>query len=244
MLFSATLCSTLFILSMTFDRFYSIIRPHKAASFNTIKRAKITIICISIFSLVFNIPHWFTTFNIGWLCLPFANEMVMAKSYSQFYYWASFVVQFVFPFVFLLLMNSVIIHTLRNRNKNVKIEEGQGQGQGTRMKNSEKQVFAILLLVTFGFLILSTPMYVFFAMNLFVDFTSSPQIFAAHHLFTSIAQKLHFTNHGINFFFYVISGQKFRTDLVKLFKREGSKNDQTGALFSISNDTESRQFTN
>ena len=26
------------------------------------------------------------------------------------------------------------------------------------------------------------------------------------------------TNHGINFFFYVISGQKFRMDLVKLFK--------------------------
>ena len=155
---------------MVFDCFYSIIKPHKAASINTNKRANI-IICIFIFSLVFNIPHWFTTFNIGWLCLPFANEIVMANSFSQFYYWASFVVQFVFPFVFLLLMNSVIIHTLRNRNKNIKIEEGQVQV--TRMKNSEKQVFAILLLVTFGFLILFTPMYVYFAMNLFVDFTSS-----------------------------------------------------------------------
>ena len=195
MFFTATLCSTLLILSMTFDRFYSIIRPHKAASFNTIKRAKITIFCIFVFGVVFNIPHWFTTFNIGWLCLPFGNKVVMAKSYSQFYYWASFVLQFAFPFVTLLMMNSVIINTLRNRIKNIKTDEGQGQGQSIRTKNSsEKQVFAILLLVTFGFLILSTPMYVFFLLNLIVDFSESPKLFAIQHLYSNGAQKLHFTN--------------------------------------------------
>ena len=242
MFFTATLCSTLLVLSMTFDRFYSIIRPHKAASFNTIKRAKITIFCIYLFSISFNIPHWFTTFNIGWLCLPFGNKLVMSKSYSQFYYWASFVLQFAFPFVSLLIMNSVIIHTLRNRTKIVKSEEGhnKGQGQSTKMKNSEKQVFAILLLVTFGFLILATPMYVFFLLNLIVDFSVSPKRFAVHHLFSGVAQKLHFTNHGINFFFYVISGQKFRTDLIKLFKREDASSYQTGTLFSVSNDTSNK----
>ena len=56
-LFSSFLCSTLLILSMTFDRFYSIIMPHKAASFNTVKRAKMTILCIVLFSIVYNIPH-------------------------------------------------------------------------------------------------------------------------------------------------------------------------------------------
>ena len=244
MFFTATLCSTLLILSMTFDRFYSIIRPHKAASFNTIKRAKITIVCIFVFSVVFNIPPWFTTFNIGWLCLPFGNKIVMAKSYSQFYYWASFVLQFAFPFVSLLMMNSVIIHTLRNRIKNVKVEEGQGQGKDKRMKNSEKQVFAILLLVTFGFLILCTPMYVFFLLNLIVDFSASPKLFAVQHLYSNGAQKLHFTNHGINFFFYVISGKKFRTDLVKLFKRKVNASKLNVKSLSVSNDTESRQVTN
>ena len=244
-LFTATLCSTLLIFSMTFDRFYSIIRPQKAASFNTIKRANITITCIVIFSLIFNIPHWFTTLNIEWFCLPYDNEIIMARSYSQLYYWTSFVLQFVFPFVSLLIMNSFIIHTLKNRTKNLEIDEsnnkgqghsqGQSQGQGTRMKGSEKQVFAILLLVTFGFLILSTPMYLYFTLNLFINFTASPKIFAINHLITNIAQKLHYTNHGINFFFYVISGQKFRTDLIKLFKREGAKSNLT--VKSISRDT-------
>ena len=64
-LFISTLCSALFVLSMTFDRFYSIIRPHKAASFNTAKRAKITITCIIIFSTVFNVPNMFMTINEG-----------------------------------------------------------------------------------------------------------------------------------------------------------------------------------
>ena len=158
----------------------------------------------------------------------------MAKSYSQFYYWASFVLQFAFPFVSLLMMNSVIIHTLRNRNvsegDNVKDQRSnKPQGKSFKIKSSEKQVFAILLLVTFGFLILTTPGYLFFILNLFVNVMLSPKVFAT--------QKLHFTNHGINFFFSVISGQKFRTDLQHLFRRSQTK---ANAVFMSDN---SRQVT-
>ena len=226
--FTSILSSTLLIVSMTFDRFYSIIRPHKAASFNTIKRAKITIVCIVLFSILFNVSHFFTTTNNHWLCLPFGNQVVMAKWYSRFYYWLSFTVQFVIPFISLLSMNSVIIHTLRNRDNPKSTQgkrsggqdknESQGQGKNSRMKNSDKQVHAILLLVTFGFMILTTPAYLFFIINLVVNFMASPRIFAGYHLFTNTVQKLHFTNHSINFFLYVISGQKFRIDLKKLFK--------------------------
>ena len=67
---SANLCSTLFLLSMTFDRCYSIIRPHKTASFNTVQRAKITITCIVVFSMFFNIPHLFATAQRGRKCNP------------------------------------------------------------------------------------------------------------------------------------------------------------------------------
>ena len=41
---STVQASALLVVSMTFERFYSIIRPHKAASFNTVKRAKIIIV--------------------------------------------------------------------------------------------------------------------------------------------------------------------------------------------------------
>ena len=72
---------------------------------------------------------------------------------------------FILPFIFLLIMNIVIIHTLRMRSsKNlIRFESGrqsQNRDQQSKMKNTEKQIYITLLLVTFGFLILTTPVYV------------------------------------------------------------------------------------
>ena len=195
---------------MTFDRFYSIIRPHKAASFNTVKRAKITIVCIVVISSLYNIPHLFLTSHDGWQCLPYGTAM--DKTYGEFYYWMSFIVHYALPFVLLLTMNSVIIHKIRHRSMpSVKRNIKGG-------KTPESQLFAILLLVTFAFLILTTPGYLLFLFIMFVNFFETAQLFAGYYLLYSVAQKLHVTNHGINFFLYVISGQKFRTDLVNLFR--------------------------
>ena len=85
------------------------------------------------------------------------------------------------------------------------------------MKKSEKQIYITLLLVTFGFLILTTPAYIFLLYSLLVGQGDTPVMFAGYYLFYHIAQKTLFTNNGINFFFYVMSGHKFRTDLVTLF---------------------------
>ena len=216
-LFSSTLCSTLLILSMTFDRFYSIIKPHKAASFNTVKRAKTTIACVVIFSIIYNLPHLFISSNENWQCLPYGTAM--GKTYGEFYYWLSFVINYALPFVLLLAMNNVIIHKLRTRSKatNIKTVSDAVNSKFAKSKNSDRQVFAILLLVTFGFLILTTPAHLLFLFIMLVNFFASPRIFAGYYLFYNVAQKLYYTNHGINFFLYVISGRKFRTDLIRLF---------------------------
>ena len=209
-LLTAFLCSTLFILSMTFDRFYSAIRPHKAASFNTVKRAKFSIFSIIICSTLYNIPHLFISNNKNWECLPYGRAM--GKPYGQFYYWMSFIVNYAVPFVLLLAMNSVIIHKIRNRSSLVKevnatkTNVSKTQSCNTRIKSSESQMFAILLLVTFGFLILTTPGYLLFLFIMLVDLFKTSQLFAGYCLFYNIAHKLQTTNQGINFFLYVISG--------------------------------------
>ena len=223
-LWTSTLSSTLFILSMTFDRVYSIIRPHKAASFNTVKRAKFTIFLISIISCLFNIPYVFTISSNGAQCIT-----DLSKFGIRFYFWLTCVVQFVIPFVLLLVMNSVIIHTLRTRSSSLKLrpttnnqvrgqslteghskDKGQDQVQG---QSQQRQIFAILLLVAFSFFVLITPLY---ALNVNIQ---------AYDYAYEIVIKLYFTNNAINFFLYVISGQKFRKDLIYLFKwnKEKSK---------------------
>ena len=121
-------------------------------------------------------------------------------------------------------MNTVIIHTLRKRStlfltrsETLDVGQGQNQGQGhnqghsSKMKSSEKQIIIMLLLVTFGFLILMTRTYGMTFFPAFIDFSSSPKLYAGFLLVWSIGQKTYYTNFGINFYLYVISGHKFRS---------------------------------
>ena len=231
---SASLCSTLFILNMTFACFYSIIRPHKAASFNTVKRAKITIACIVAFSIVYNIPTFFNMTYSGFNCL--AHAKTLHTLHGQIYYWISLLVNFVLPFLLLLAMNTVIIHTLRTRSMKVQCVskghgqiEGQGQTEQLNTKNSEKQIYITLLLVTFSFLTLVTPGYIMIFALRSVNVRSSAYTFAWYFLCYHIGQKTNFTNFDVNFFLYVLSGNKFRSDLVQLFRGSKKTNDEHSA---------------
>ena len=200
----STTCSTLFILSMTFERFYSIIRPHKAASFNTVKRARLIICSCILFSVLFNIPHVFMSHSVGRQCIPLGKAF-LGNPYFQFYYWIFFIENYALPFVLLLTMNSVIIRTLSNRPllQNPRSEpQGQSQGEGhqSKIKSSEKQIYIMLLVVTFVFLILITPSYVFLIYIWLVDYMKSAKSFALYYFFYHFGQKTYNTNYGINFY--------------------------------------------
>ena len=76
----------------------------------------------------------------------------------------------------------------------------------------------ILLLVTFSFLLLTTPAYMFFLFSMIIDFGQSPKHQADFQLFFSTSQKTWYINNGINFFLYILSGTKFRNDFINLFQ--------------------------
>ena len=150
-------------------------------------------------------------------------------------------------------MNSVIIHTLHRRSKFVeKSSEGQGEIQGhdrkegkmSKMNSSEIQIIIMLLLITFGYLILMIPSYGMSFYASFVDYQNSPKLYAGFHLIMAVGAKAYFTNYAINFYLYVISGQKFRNDLVTLFKRICPwKKDGPSVLSSQANTTMSSEST-
>ena len=145
-------------------------------------------------------------------------------------------VQFALPFVCLLTMNSIIIHKIRNRSVLVKkplSDSDSGPGESSQTKHSEMQVFVILLLVTFAFLLLATPGYLFFLFVRIMNFFKTPKLLAGYFLFYHVAHKMYISNHGINFFFYVISGKKFRTDLRNIFP--AFKKSERGKEFMANN---------
>ena len=125
-------------------------------------------------------------------------------------------------------MNSIIIHKIRKRSGLLHLERSAvnaGERKNSKLDNKERQMFAILLSVTFAFLILWLPQGMFFFLSVMImNFFSSPQRYAGYYLFYSVGQKLQVTNHGINFFLYVMSSRKFRTDLLAIFKfKKGSE---------------------
>ena len=153
----ATECSIWFILSMMFERFYSTIRPHMAASFNTVGRARVVIVCIVVIMGIYNLPHLYMTVPDGKTCLPYATGTEYLT--GKMYYWADIFIGFGFPFVALLIMNSVIIRTLCKRSNLLLTNATTDSQNSTRLRSSEKQIIIMLLLVTFSFLILMTPSY-------------------------------------------------------------------------------------
>ena len=218
--------STYIILAMTFERFYSIIMPHKAASFNTVKRAKTSLVFIFTFFTVINIPHAFLSDVDGLQCIPWGKGTHLI---GKIYLYAEIIISYILPVILLVLMNSVIIHMLRLRpNLIASKSEGQGQGQGqgqgenegksSKIKNSEKQIYVTLLLVTFSFLFLATPGNILSTYVMFVGVGTTPRGYATYFFIYQVGEKIYYTNYAINFFLYVISGQKFRADLVKLFR--------------------------
>ena len=229
----AVLCSTYLLITMTFERLCSIIWPLKAASFNTVKRARIIIACIFVTCFTYCIPFLFITGNRGKICIP--NKFASVTAIGEFYYWLTQIFILIIPFSSLLIMNSIIIHTLRKRSK-LNISDptcrGQSQGQTLKIKHSEKQIFTMLLLVTFTYLILTFCMRALVFYGYFYT-GNTPSYYAGFHLIYQIGFDTFYTNHVINFFLYVLSGRKFRTDLINLLiPRKSDKNEIT----SLSND--------
>ena len=200
MIVSCLLCSTYLLMAMTFERFYSIIRPHKAASFNTVGRAKITIVCTYALCLSYSLPFLFIGSHNGRLCIP--NRFASDNVWGELYYWLTEILTFIFPFISLLTINSVIINTLRKRSKQdmlVSVRENNNSCQSVKKKNTEKQIFTMLLLVTFVFLAFNTPTHLLVFFPQFLEWYYF-SVFCRSTSFLSNWRKSHFTNHGVNFF--------------------------------------------
>ena len=209
-------CSSYFIVFMTFERFYSIIRPHKAASFNTVKKAKISIPCIVVYCILTSIPHLYITDHHNRDCFSNYDSPSL-----KIYFWVGHTSVMIIPFLSLVAMNSVIIYTLRQRSKSRLTRshaqsQGQTEGQNDNEKSYERQIYTMLLLVTFGYLTLTTPVFVMNFWQTFF-FRGTAKHFAISNFVFKTGGSLYCTNNGINFLFYVLSGSKFRNDLKNLF---------------------------
>ena len=229
------------ILGMTVDRVLAIKFPLKSQIYCTPKRAKWTIFSLLVVSVFFNIPHFITSRHIGngYTCTTFTLPL----PYLDVYAWSSTVINFFIPFIALLVMNTLIIKTIRNRARNLTKSQGSldldVRDNRTATKSSseaERQLAFMLSLVGIFFVILNVPQCIRLNMFLFVDRWQSPYNHAIYIFVFHFSNKLYYTNNGINFFLYCVGGSKFRQSLRDVFcsgcreaeaGREGSSSDST-----------------
>ena len=215
--FGLSMIGSLIIVAMTFDKFFAIRFPHKSASFNTSTRAKIVVIIIVLFSFLFNLPQFYVTMLIDGICIPYARQDI----WNQVFMFLSFVLNAIGIFGALIIMNGFIISAVLNRRKLIK-SMGDGDkpssSEAKHQRSTERQITIMLLLVSFLYLILIGPGFIHFLYWLVVSPERDPFTYANFTLSHNICQKLFFTNNSINFLLYCISGQKFRSDLLSLFR--------------------------
>ena len=205
--------TTYLVVAMTIDKYIAIKWPHRAATYSTPRRAKIIILTIITSVTIYNLPKYFTTAVVAGNCYSSSVKGILTKLYS----WFNIVINAFIPFILLIHMNYIIVKTVRNSRKLFRSNfetATPGRRQKT-MKNAENQLTTMLLLVTTLFLILLLPTYIRYVYSASVS-SDTPSKFATSIFFSEISYKLYFTNSGINFFLYCVSGKKFRNDLKEI----------------------------
>ena len=209
LIMSALQNATYQVVAMTIDKYIAVKWPHKAATYSTPRRAKWTIVVLYVCVIIYNLPDFFMTKMIGAVCASYVIGGVYAKIYS----WLTFILNGIVPLALLIALNSTIMHEVRKSYK--QFRNPVDKARESTKKAVENQLTLMLLLVTTLFLVLLIPTYVRFLYFAFAN-RDTPEKYAGAMLFYYISTRLYFTNSGINFFLYCISGKKFREDLKEL----------------------------
>ena len=136
----------------------------------------------------------------------------------------------------ILTFNILIIKTLKQRNKYFEeqkqstIEPNVGSPQtapSSGQSNKDIQLVVMLLTVSFGFLILTFPIYTRYIMFIYIKYKQDPYMYAIYWFAYHLSNKLYFVNNAVNFYLYCLSGSKFCKEtrqLLGCFMRCSRKN--------------------
>ncbi len=235
------------IVFMTLDRCLAVRFPFKCILVRNSPFAIRTIILLGIIIFVATVPDYFysTLTEDGTLCVIIGQKSVSALIYS----WLSLCLGCLMPFMAILVMNTLIIITIRKRGKYLrKLSKGRksslkssgdmitGSSDETPnfhqikkdcSKNNgisrDTQLTIILLLVSFTLLLLTLPQYSRYIAYMFIDDKHSAASYATYVFIYNLTNKLYFTNNACNFYLYCLGSNQFRTDVRNLLRCQSSR---------------------
>lgn len=206
---------------MTIERFLVVRFPLHAPKISSIARARVAVIALTVFMALVNV-HFIWTVH-----LDEQDRCVYIQEFEHFHDnvwpWIDATVYSFLPFVLLLTFNILIIvihrHSVILRRTTLNISKPRTRerisNQGTQLRLS-----AMLLLVSFTFLLLSAPNVLLICLrHKYFDFSVQVNDFrdiAIYRLVSVTTMFCLYLNHAVNFFLYCITGQMFRRELFRI----------------------------
>jgi hypothetical protein len=201
-----TVCDTSvwLVCMMSVDRCIAVTRPLHASSICTVRRAKITVCILVLFMMLINMHFVFTHY------LSSDNHCTFHERYEFFigriWPWIDAAVYSVLPFILLLTINLIIVHSLfqaRHSTLNLEIDQSNDNRNQTKLSTSMSRKLTIMLLaVTFFFLLTSFPMV---CLQIYININvQSNNVYALSYL-KPLCEILQYSNHCVSFSKILIS---------------------------------------
>ncbi len=203
---------------VTIERFLSITFPHPSKRYVT-KRSAASLLCFVALVLFAVNVHFLLTYtliatgtgpNIAYMCTISGEKLTHFQ--LRVWPWIDFTFYCFAPFFIIIFGNIGIIIRLTCSwyNKQQHFITGNGSAKMTNMT-------AILLTVTFYFILTTTPINVYLAIEYLYINNTDPQLGAKLRLWWAILNMLMYLNNSSNFFLYCLSGSRFRRQLRHMF---------------------------
>ena len=218
--YTMSVYSVWLLIAVTVERYIVIVHSLHAATMCTRSRAIKVIMGIFILVLTLHV-HFLVTIHLR--DFPTQGMLCTSKLDYEFFVinmwpWIDAILYSLLPFVVIILLNSLIIHKVIHAQRNRQTISTSKSAQSDNRESSTK-LTVLLLTISFTFLITTLPMNaMIIAIAIKGSYASSYEEASKFRLGQTISTLLMYTNHGINFYLYLLTGQKFRQELVAMFR--------------------------
>ena len=141
------------------------------------------------------------------------------KSYVNFYHywsWVEIVVFFFLPVILVITANTATWVKAYNASR------GNLATVTAQTLRRTRHVIILTSLISIALLVFVTPLYMWFFIELYVIDQFKAPVYSEQFkaVLTVVAESLYHANHSLNFFFYILSGSRFRNTLKAAFCNE------------------------
>lgn len=213
---------------ITIERFVAVCLPMHHRKIKSVTPALKILSVVILLQIGFNIQVFFTR-GKNWrqyihpethenITLECGYRFAEARKYWAYYQgWTSMLWFCLIPFSVMLILNIFIIRKLRTLKDDAMSRAGTtgSSVSATGVTRQANSMTRMLLSVTWYFIVVTIPIFIFtaFQSRIFFDGNTNDEQIAKFELADAMLTMMHYLNHSINFFFYCLTGRRFRREL-------------------------------